>query len=203
MRHLKVIMTMCLVLCLMSGCKVKEAAGAYRPAKAKSTTTNRSKPSNEVSTAKPVVSVVKKDEPKVEEQPEPVNNAAALVESVNFTTPVPEPVPVVEPVQPEVIEIPEPEAEKVVTRTEAVSVVPGQGSDILKPYNVVIGSFGSKANAERLKSSMQAEYNPVIVINEKGMYRVILASYDEYNMARELINRVKGKFADAWVLIAK
>ena len=95
------------------------------------------------------------------------------------------------------------EKPKEVTRSEKFDVVEGQGEVQLKNYHVVIGSFSKKENAEKLKNSMMPEYSPIIVINEKGMYRVLLISCDEYLQAKSIINNISGKFPDAWVLVQK
>ena len=73
----------------------------------------------------------------------------------------------------------------------------------LSTYNVVIGSFTQKQNAIKLKNEQSDEYNPIIVINEKGMFRVILISYRTYNEAKAKISEISDKFADAWVLVQK
>lgn len=89
-----------------------------------------------------------------------------------------------------------------VTRQERFSIVEGQKDAELKEYNVVIGSFGKKENAERLKSEMKgADYNPVIIVNERGMFRVVLASYDTYQEAKAKIAGIMEEFPDAWCLV--
>ena len=75
--------------------------------------------------------------------------------------------------------------------------------DRLSTYNVVIGSFTQKQNAIKLKNEQSDQYNPIIVINEKGMFRVILISYKTYNEAKAKISEISDKFADAWVLVQK
>ena len=45
------------------------------------------------------------------------------------------------------------------------------------------------------------DYNPIIVVNEKGMFRVILISYKTYEQAKEKISEIVDRFPDAWVLI--
>lgn len=95
------------------------------------------------------------------------------------------------------------EPEKEVTRTEVFSVVEGESDSDLKTYHVVIGSFKNQDNAKRLQARMRPDYKPIIVINEHGMYRVLLASYDDYASAKQKINDIKSQFADAWVLVQK
>lgn len=75
---------------------------------------------------------------------------------------------------------------------------------INKKYHVVVGSFRSRDNAKGLQSSLNAEgNNAIIVINEMGMYRVLLNSFDTYSEARSLINSISNRFSDAWVLVQK
>lgn len=92
-------------------------------------------------------------------------------------------------------------AVKEVTRTEKVDVVAGQKTTELRKYNVVIGSFGKKENADNLQSQMRPDYEPVIVVNERGMYRVILVSYDTYGEAKAKIADLTDEFPDAWCLV--
>ena len=93
------------------------------------------------------------------------------------------------------------EADKV--RSESFKLVDGEDVTAIKTYNVVIGSFQNRANAQGLQSLMKGEYAPVIVINEQGMFRVILISYDDYLLAKQKIVQIKAQFDDAWVLVQK
>ncbi len=91
-------------------------------------------------------------------------------------------------------------------REEKVTVV--SGSDTLKDYSVVCGSFGLKANAEGLKDFLVKEgYNPTIAFNaEAAMYRVIVSTYTDYNEAARARDAFKNKypgrsdFQGAWLL---
>lgn len=72
-------------------------------------------------------------------------------------------------------------------------------------YSVVIGSFVNKTNATSLKERMEKQgYTPTLAQNEKGMYRVILSTFDEYYWANmykdEVIKKFAPDFTDAWVL---
>jgi len=93
------------------------------------------------------------------------------------------------------------EAAKV--RSESFKLVDGEDATAIKTYNVVIGSFQNRANAQGLQSLMKGEYAPIIVINEQGMFRVILISYDDYLSAKQKIVQIKAQFDDAWVLVQK
>lgn len=71
-------------------------------------------------------------------------------------------------------------------------------------YHVVVGSFKNRDNAKGLQQTLNSEgNNAVIVINEQGMYRILIASYPTYKEAHEKIGRIKDRFPDTWVLIQK
>lgn len=167
------LLALALVVMMCAACKVQKAPGAYVPAEGKK--------AEQVQLAQKEV----KEEPKVEEtKPEPV-----------VETKKEEPAPVV-------VETPKP-VEQEVTRAENFSVVEGEDAEDLKNYHVVIGSFKSQDNAKRLQASMRPDYKPIIVVNEQGMYRVLLASYDDYASAKAKIVEIRSRFSDAWVLVQK
>lgn len=88
-------------------------------------------------------------------------------------------------------------------RTEKYTVIEEDAAvaqTTLKRYSVVVGSFGIKSNAQGLQKSLQPAYTPTVVQNEKGMYRVLLISYNTYEEAREKLQEVRERFADAWIL---
>jgi len=71
-------------------------------------------------------------------------------------------------------------------------------------YHVVVGSFKSQDNARGLQTNLNSEGNKaVVVVNEQGMFRVLIASFNEYAQARARINQINTRFADAWVLVKK
>lgn len=80
-------------------------------------------------------------------------------------------------------------------REEKVELVSGDG---LKAYSIVCGSFGVKANADGLKSRLDAEgYNAKVVYNsEKNMYRVVVASYDDRVQAAQARDAFKANHTD-------
>jgi cell division protein FtsN len=86
-------------------------------------------------------------------------------------------------------------------QTEKITAVDGRG---IQKYSVVIGSFLSKTNAESLKNRMQGQgYTPVLAQNEQGMYRVLVATFDDKNDAYNLRDAIKERypeFNDAWLL---
>jgi cell division protein FtsN len=84
---------------------------------------------------------------------------------------------------------------------EKITAVDGRG---IKQYSVVIGSFLSKTNAESLKNRMQEYgYTPVLAQNEKGMYRVLVATFDDKADAyvqRDAVKERYPEFSDSWLL---
>lgn len=73
-----------------------------------------------------------------------------------------------------------------------------------RKYHVVVGSFGVQSNAKNLQRTLNSEGNTaLIVVNEQGMFRVLIASYDEYAQARNRITQISNRFPDAWVLRQK
>jgi cell division protein FtsN len=75
----------------------------------------------------------------------------------------------------------------------------------LQQYSVVIGSFLNQTNAKSLKEQMESEgYSPVLAQNEKGMYRVIITTFNDRAQAVQNREEIKEKYAprfqDAWLL---
>ena len=91
-------------------------------------------------------------------------------------------------------------------RQEKVTVV--SGTDGLKDYSVVVGSFGVKANAESLKEWLDGQgYNATIAFNaDKAMYRVIANTFADKTAAAQARDAIKAKFPNrtdfqgAWLL---
>jgi cell division protein FtsN len=95
---------------------------------------------------------------------------------------------------------------KEITRTESFSLADGETNQTAMnyKYHVVVGSFKNQSNAKGLQKTLNSEgKNAVIVVNEQGMYRVLINSYNDYNQAHALINELQDRFSDAWVLIQK
>jgi cell division protein FtsN len=85
---------------------------------------------------------------------------------------------------------------------EKITVIEGNR---VHRFNVVVGSFVNPTNAKSLRDRMERQgYVPVLAQNEKGMYRVIIASFNDRSQAaaeRETIkDRFYPEFADAWLL---
>ena len=74
-------------------------------------------------------------------------------------------------------------------------------------YFVILGSFSVLENAKRLKETLKSEgFNPVILMNESGMYRVCGNNYADESAARARIAEVRekySKYSDIWLLIKK
>jgi cell division protein FtsN len=91
-----------------------------------------------------------------------------------------------------------------VTRNESFSLVEGESSSMNYKYHVVVGSFSKQENAKGLQSTLKSEgNNALIVVNEKGMYRVLIASFNDYKEAHARIKQIANRFPDAWVLMKK
>jgi len=95
-------------------------------------------------------------------------------------------------------------------RTEKVTVVNTSDQGKLKGFNVIVGSFGSKTNAENQKNKMvgRGYKSAFLVQNASGMYRVVASSFDTREAAtavRDLIRTSypteSGTCAEAWLLI--
>lgn len=191
MRMGKIFLMSVLTGLFISSCKIQEAPGAYLPARGKIVVDDLAPEPVPVADVVPTPDrVVRPDDPDSGVHVEEFVKEPVLVEE-----------PVVKPAPSEVLV--SPVKEKEVTRAEKFDVVEGQTSVVLKNYHVVIGSFGMKTNALNLQSQMRPQYNPILVVNENGLFRVLLDSYDTYNEARNKINQIKSQFPDAWILIQK
>ena len=94
--------------------------------------------------------------------------------------------------------------EQEVTRNESFTISDGDAAALKFRYHVVVGSFKSQTNAKGLQSTLLSEGNKaIVVVNEQGMFRVLIASFNEYYQARAKINEIKTRFADAWALVQK
>lgn len=108
---------------------------------------------------------------------------------------------VVAPVEAKVVE-----SAPVGVRQEKVTVV--SGSEGLKDFSVVAGSFGVKANAENLKNYLDKEgYSAIVVFNaDAAMYRVVVSTFADRASAAAARDAFKAKyparkdFQGAWLL---
>lgn len=125
-----------------------------------------------------------------------------LAETQQAATPVEE----VAPVAPAPVEAKVVESAPVAVRQEKVTVV--SGTNGLKDYSVVAGSFGVKANAEGLKDYLDKEgYTAIVVFNaEAAMYRVVVETFADRASAAKARDAFKAKyparkdFQGAWLL---
>lgn len=88
--------------------------------------------------------------------------------------------------------------EAIPVRKENYSMVDGAG---LKAYSVVVGSFGVKANADRLQQTLRnSGYNAQIVRTANNLYRVVAATSDSRSDILNSRNSLRNSYADAWIL---
>ena len=85
---------------------------------------------------------------------------------------------------------------------EKVTPVDGAG---IQQFSVVVGSFLNKSNADSLKERMAGQgFKSFLAQNERGMYRVIVATFNDRAAAVAERNRVKERyypdFQDIWIL---
>lgn len=92
---------------------------------------------------------------------------------------------------------------RVKARTENVDMADDNTSSVSEKFHVVVGSFNVKSNANSLLESLKAEgvKEAKVVVNEQGLYRVVVASYNAYQQARSKAETIASKYEDAWVLI--
>lgn len=95
-------------------------------------------------------------------------------------------------------------------RQESVKVVDSRDASLLKNYNVVVGAFGSKTNAENFKAKMASRgFNAFLVQNPQGLYRVVAAGFDSRQQAVEVRDNIRTTYANddpgtcpaAWLLV--
>ena len=93
------------------------------------------------------------------------------------------------------------------SREERFTAAQGEASDLgSKRFYLILGSFGKYENAQRLKKQLTTEaYSPGILVNEAGLYRVCVNSYNDEATARAKLGEIRqnAKYGDAWLLIKK
>lgn len=99
-------------------------------------------------------------------------------------------------------------ASNVAPKEERVTAAKGEASDLgSKRFYIVVGSFGVLENAQKYKKQLMSEdFFPGILVNEAGLYRVTVNSYDDETMARTRISDIRQKFPnhnDVWLLVKK
>jgi len=102
----------------------------------------------------------------------------------------------------------EPSAKTVTSKEESVTAADGEAKDFgSKKFYIILGSYKMYDGAQKFKKQLMAEnFFPGILINEAGLYRVSVNSYDEEVAARSRIAEIRQKFpqySDLWLLIKK
>ncbi len=73
-----------------------------------------------------------------------------------------------------------------------------------KKFFLIVGSFSSNDNANRFKQELtQKGFKPIVLHSETGYYRVCVDSFTEEAAARSKVQKIRGQYADAWLLIRK
>ncbi len=116
-----------------------------------------------------------------------------------------------EPVQQEEVApapVTKPAVPSVTSKEEKVSAAQGEEAGFgTKRFYVILGSFSVYENAQKFKKQLMEEnFYPGILVNENGLYRVSVNSYDDESTARSRVAEIRQKFAkygDVWLLIKK
>ena len=92
--------------------------------------------------------------------------------------------------------------ENATVRQESVTVVSGAG---LSDYSVVVGSFSLRSNAEGLYNKLKSEgQDAQLAFNaERGMYRVVAATFASKADAVASRNQFRSTYPGAWLLYKK
>ena len=92
--------------------------------------------------------------------------------------------------------------ENATVRQESVTVVSGAG---LSDYSVVVGSFSLRSNAQGLYNKLKSEgQDAQLAFNaERGMYRVVAATFASKADAVASRNQFRSTYPDAWLLYKK
>jgi cell division protein FtsN len=101
----------------------------------------------------------------------------------------------------------EEEPEKEITVLEEKVKAIDQPDETVYRYYVIIGSFKVIENARQYRSDLSKEgFNPVILENENGLFRVSVGAYNEEKEARNRIAGIRGNYkdySDVWLLVRK
>lgn len=96
----------------------------------------------------------------------------------------------------------------IVVKEERVTVIEEPGTAI-EPgkYYVIIGSFKVIENAKKYKTQLIIDhYNPILLQNEDGLYRVSVGAFLQETPARDRISSIRAeseKYSDVWLLVQK
>lgn len=99
-------------------------------------------------------------------------------------------------------------AQTVTSKEESVTAANGEAKDFgSKKFYIILGSYKMYEGAQKFKKQLMAEdFFPGILINDAGLYRVSVNSYDDETVARKRIAELRQKFpqySDLWLLIKK
>jgi len=114
-----------------------------------------------------------------------------------------------EPVKSEtVVKVAVDSTQNVKSQVENVTAANGEAKDFgSKKFYIILGTFSVFENAQKFKKQLIAEdFFPGILINEAGLFRVSVNSFDEEATARNRISEIRQKFPkynDLWLLIKK
>ncbi len=112
------------------------------------------------------------------------------------------------PMKSETVKPTDSESSAIKSKEERITAAKGEASDFgSKRFYIILGSFGVYENAQKFKKQLMAEdFFPGILINEAGLYRVSVNSYDDEGVARARVGEIRQKFpkySDLWLLIKK
>jgi cell division protein FtsN len=93
-------------------------------------------------------------------------------------------------------------------KEERVTAAKGEASDLgTKRFYIIMGSYSVNENAQKFKKQLMSEdFFPGILINESGLYRISVNSYDDEATARARIAEIRQKYpkySDVWLLVKK
>ncbi len=94
------------------------------------------------------------------------------------------------------------------SKEERVKAASGEANDLgSKRFYIILGSYKIYEGAQKFKKQLMAEdFFPGILVNEAGLFRVSVNSYDDETVARSRIVEIRQKFpqySDLWLLIKK
>ncbi len=100
----------------------------------------------------------------------------------------------------------EKKTDDIVVKEEKVKVIDEDNMELFN-YYVIIGSFRVLDNAKNYKQELFAEgFNPVLLENENGLYRVSVAAFNKETPARNKATSIRDQYSnhdDTWLLIRK
>lgn len=94
------------------------------------------------------------------------------------------------------------------SKEESVKAASGEANDLgSKRFYIILGSYKIYEGAQKFKKQLMTEdFFPGILVNEAGLFRVSVNSYDDEIEARNRIVEIRQKFpqySDLWLLIKK